>query len=304
MKKIDVPSVADMGVAIEGQSAWWPDESAQAMLPEFDRFNRQSYYIEIFNRGKTPFAYSVETEKPWLKVNKAQGMIDSEERLWVSIDWAKAPVGKQAAAITVTGPQNNRITVRASINNSSPPVKDNIQEFVESNGSVSVEAEHYSKAVDAPPVRWLEIPGLGRTLSAMTPLPVTSVSQAPGGASPHLEYRMVLFSTGEVSVKAYLSPTLNFHNDQGLRYAVSFDEEPPQTIVMNADNSNRTWEQWVANNINVSVSHHNIQKPGVHTLKFWMVDPGVVLQKIVVDAGGVKPSYLGPPESFLLRPNN
>jgi hypothetical protein len=304
VKRIEVPVAAEMGVAVEGQSSWWPDESTQAMLPEFDRFNRQSYYIEIFNRGKTPFAYFVETEKPWLKVNKAQGMIDSEERLWVSIDWAKAPVGKQAAAITVTGPQNNRITVRASINNASLSVEDNVQEFVESNGSVSVEAEHYSKAVDAPPVRWLEIPGLGRTLSAMTPLPVTSVSQAPGGASPHLEYTIVLFSTGEVSVKAYLSPTLNFHNDQGLRYAVSFDEEPPQTIVMNADNSNRTWEQWVANNINVSVSHHNIQKPGVHTLKFWMVDPGVVLQKIVVDAGGVKPSYLGPPESFLLRPNN
>jgi hypothetical protein len=39
------------------------------------------------------------------------------------------------------------------------------------------------------------------------------------------------------------------------------------------------------------------RSPGAHVLKIWMITPGVVLQRIVIDAGGVRESYLGPPES-------
>jgi hypothetical protein len=161
-----------------------------------------------------------------------------------------------------------------------------------------MEAEHYSQAVETESIRWQRIPDLGRTLSSMTPFPVTAQSHVPSGNSPRLEYRIHLFSSGPVKIWAYLSPTLDFHKAQGLRYAVSFDDEPPQTIIIWADHSNQAWEQSVSDNIKVAVSKHRLDRPGPHVLKFWMVNPGVVLQKLVVDTGGLRPSYLGPPESF------
>lgn len=44
----------------------------------------------------------------------------------------------------------------------------------------------------------------------------------------------------------------------------------------------------------------NLDYAGAHTLRIWMVDPGVVLQKIVVTTSAAPPqtTYLGPPESF------
>jgi hypothetical protein len=38
--------------------------------------------------------------------------------------------------------------------------------------------------------------------------------------------------------------------------------------------------------------------PGAHTLKTRMIDPGTVLERLVVSQGVIAPSYLGPPESF------
>jgi hypothetical protein len=110
---------------------------------------------------------------------------------------------------------------------------------------------------------------------------------------------MFTHDSGAVSVKAYLSPTLNFLGARtGVRYAVSIDDEAPQVMNIWADSTNKAWETAVGDNAWQIVSKHTVAKPGEHVLKFWMVDPGVVLQKIVVDFGGVKPSYLGPPESF------
>lgn len=102
-----------------------------------------------------------------------------------------------------------------------------------------------------------------------------------------------------MGVRVYLSPTLNFSGAaHGVRYAVSFDDAPPQVVNVTADSGQKAWEQMVADNVTQSETKHTVPRSGDHVLKFWLVDPGVVLQKIVIDVGGVRPSYLGPPESF------
>ncbi len=161
---------------------------------------------------------------------------------------------------------------------------------------ISLKANSYHKAINAPTATWTLLPDHGREDDAMTTFPVTSPDIPLTVTSPHLEYAIELEDTGTFKLHLYHSPTLNFHNDGGLLYAISIDKETPQTISLNKDdNQNRVWESWVANNIidqSVSVS---FKKKGKHTIKYWMITPGVVLQKLVLDLGGMEPSYLGPP---------
>ena len=303
---IQVPVPADMAIAYEGQAVGPPmfvpgqrPQIREPAFPEFDAYARQTCYLDIYNKGQTPFDYTVQTGEPWVQISKPRGTVEKETRVHVSINWSRVPTGTTRVPVTVLGPDGRKLVVQAIVRNPAAPRRDAVAGFVESNGYVSMEAEHFSRAVGTATVRWLRIPDLGRTLSGVTPSPVDAHSQVPAGTAPHLEYTMVLFDSGAVTVQALVSPTLNFSGaPHGLRYAISFDDDTPQMVNITADSSLKTWEQWVGNNINITVTAHHLARSGEHTLKFWMVDPGVVLQKLVVDAGGVKPSYLGPPESY------
>ena len=137
----------------------------------------------------------------------------------------------------------------------------------------------------------------------MTIFPVTAKSVTPPQDSPCLEYQVWLRSIGAVEVTTVLSPCLNFAPERGVRMAVSFDAEAPQILTIvpkdyRAGDGNRDWEETVKDSVRKVKTRHHIIKPGGHTFKVWMVDPGVAVQKIVVNTGGVRPSYLGPPESF------
>jgi len=161
-----------------------------------------------------------------------------------------------------------------------------------------MEAAHYTSKHDSAAARWYTIPDYGRTDSSMTIFLVTASSASPPANAPCLEYRMYLFDPGKVTSHVVVAPTLNFAPGRGLRFAMAFDDQTPQVIDILARNSPQDWAEAVKNGVRVATFTATLGKRGYHTLKVWMVDPGVVLQKLVVDLGGLKESYLGPPESY------
>ena len=91
---------------------------------------------------------------------------------------------------------------------------------------------------------------------------------------------------------------------------------------MNLPDVKGIWGERVSNHIAIEKSEHKGLLAGEHTLKIWSIDSGIVFQKFVIDTGGlktpaiksegafhspvtnlggVKPSYLGPPESKRLN---
>ena len=117
-------------------------------------------------------------------------------------------------------------------------------------------------------------------MSVETAIVVTAAPQTPGADSPRLEYDLELFTTGPVTVWAYLSPRLPVQPTDGLKYAISIDDGEPQivntTTLQNSLPDNKAWERNTSDNVNRTSTTHAITTPGRHVLKFWMVDPGVV----------------------------
>lgn len=291
-----VPETAAMGVAVEG------DSGTTGGNLTFDKFGQASRYAEVFNQGQTPFAFVATPSASWILLSESRGKIAKDVRVQVGVDWASAPKGHGSAQIRFSGANTNFI-VSISTFNSSELERATFQGFVEADGCVAIEAEHFTKKTDAGSNRWIKIPNYGRTLSGMRADGPPEVLATPGKDSPCLEYKLYLFNPGKLEVETIVGPTLNFIPERPLRYAVSFDNEAPQVITVvpadfDAHNGNRDWEESVKNNCRRCISTHPIAMSGSHTLKLWMVEPGVVLEKIVVNTGGVKPSYLGPPESF------
>jgi hypothetical protein len=171
--------------------------------------------------------------------------------------------------------------------------------LVETNGVVSIEAGHYTGKADRGGAGWAPVPGLGRTGDAVAVFPTTMRSVPPeklAADAPRLDYEIDFVSAGEFTVNVNLVPTHPLAGNR-LRFAVGLDDTPPQLVEFDVMDGGAEWAQDVLDATRVAVAKLTVPTGGPHTLHIYAVDAGVVLDKIIIDCGGLKPSYLGPPES-------
>jgi hypothetical protein len=170
--------------------------------------------------------------------------------------------------------------------------------FTEKNGVVVMESAHYFSATATTATRWTEIPHLGRTLSGMALLPYTA---STGDAA--LTYRLKLGSHPDsIRVRMIFNSTLPFKKS-GQRVSAAFDGAAATPCNINdqltwQNNYSKMYPTAAARIIETTVTLPLPSTPdGMHTLAVRPLDPGVVLDKIIVDDGGYEPTFLKMPES-------
>lgn len=86
---------------------------------------------------------------------------------------------------------------------------------------------------------------------------------------------------------------------KGLRYAVALNDEAPQIISLETAEYSREWPHNIWRSAAIGRTTHRVTRPGRQTLRIWMVDPGVVLDKLEAATGGTRllPSFTGPRET-------
>ncbi len=161
-----------------------------------------------------------------------------------------------------------------------------------SKGYITFNAEDFVGKQDANKAKWIVIPDMGRTRSAMTLWPQT---EKVDGA--YLEYTFDA-QASTVKVHVITKSTLDFLNKGGLSYSISIDNGDPITVNFNKDlnekeeNIYTIYYPTIARRIVEQTIELPISDASQHTLKFTPNDPGIVLENIVIDLGGYTPQYL------------
>ncbi|KKA28239.1 hypothetical protein TD95_002433 [Thielaviopsis punctulata] len=328
------PSVAgQLGIGVEASNATVSgDDRFHALssntlsLPPLSRYGPRTRWLDVFSRGTQKCAWNASVSVDWLTLQPSSGAVgpdDADVRMHVSVNWERVPQEAQSGEYTISF-KTCRGLERFGFGEPSVTVPVDLREvpksfeqgFVEADGVVAIEAPHYQAIVPGTKssLNYTTLSDYGRVLGGVGLADYGMEKLESVGAGPALEYKMYFFSNATANVTLYLSPTQNYMDDSSaLEYAIglfpagSNDVDYQRVTPVGAfsgANMPPGWNTAVADSAwgvsgTLTTSSFKVTE-SEYVLRIYALLPSVVVQKVIVDLGGLRRSYLGPPESFLV----
>ena len=192
---------------------------------------------------------------------------------------------------------DKRLVVNVQADSANKTVPDGYKGFVENNGYVSIQASHFTRQTARALQQWKVVPDFGYTGNVLQVLPISingrSVTNPDSiqRTGSFVEYDFYTFSRATPSVVVFTLPTQPVNNNFSVRYAISIDDGPLKIIDTRTFGRSEEWKQNVLRNRVEKKAEMPTLNAGKHNLKIYAVDPGVILDEIRIDLGGLKKAY-------------
>ena len=110
-----------------------------------------------------------------------------------------------------------------------------------------------------------------------------------------VSYTFPAVTRDTVEVTLYTVPFWPIYAGKSNALNISVDGGQPQTFENKFQEYSRTWKDQVMRNGAVGCFRFAIDKSKLtHTIRFTAIDPGQMLQRVIIDWGGLKNTYVGP----------
>ncbi len=257
--------------------------------------------IDLACGSREPVAYTLETDCPWLSLSHHEGCVSGKDVLTIHVD-RDMLTGTQTGVVTVHAGMTSYIHVIAR---ETPRIPDGI--YLESNGLICMEAEHFARQHDIPGVAWTILRSYGRTGSAIKVLPPT-LDCCNLTDRPYVEYHFATEQEGKYMLQLYMAPSNTATMEHRLCFGLQLNDGCIQEIngagegFRSLDLSCMEWDFNVRNNVRIRSVTVNCRK-GCNTLRLYGGSPLVAFERLVLHPAGITPqaSYLGPVESYVQR---
>jgi hypothetical protein len=267
-----------------------------------DSYGPAKRSFELFARGPCDIHWSAEVDNPSVSLSIYSGRIASDgedQRIDIMVDWATLPTTFDSITlIHIRSTDGYYEQIRLPL--SGRRVPEAFEGFVESDGHVSISARHFTHASADTDTYYQYNLYLGRLKDGGIALKDDEFSNEAD--IPYLNYNCFLFSSvPEITITMFFTTALDFDPSKPLVYDLAFGGQMRRGVnLLKPDSAGNGPEDWAkASQDCVWTRSHSFEfvAAGACVISYITTVSGLNLEKIIVDLGGVRESYLGPPES-------